>query len=48
MPGAGDNLMELRRGRGCVVMNGIKCRLEHGIMAHERGKLRMALIARVL
>ncbi len=49
MPSAGDDLMELRGGRGSIVVNGIECSwLEHGFMGYERGKLRMALIAGVL
>ena len=48
MPGAGDDLMELRGGRGRIVMNGIECRLEHRFVGHERGELRIGMIAGVL
>ena len=39
MPGAGDDLMELRRGRCCIVMNGVEpSGLEYRIV-NQRGKL---------
>jgi hypothetical protein len=48
MPGAGDDLMELRSGRGGIVMNGIERRLEYGIVGHERGELRIGMVAGML
>ena len=47
VPCAGDDLMELSGGRGCIVVSGIECRLEHRLMSHERGELRIGMIAGV-
>jgi len=43
--GAGDDLMELRGGS--VIVNRIEGQLEHGVMAHKSGELRI-MIAGVL